>query len=182
MRMSLRALLPAGAGVLALALLVTGCSGPSSAPTASSAAGQSAAHAQASIRKIPGVESATVKLNQTMSGFNKHDSVITHVTLAQGTTVPDPSKLIDHLVAVSWSVNGERPDNGISLTLATNPQIDVGPVARDSGWPKVTYFTNSADPDAPRFAGFSAQSLTEKLGAWPGKVPTVESGLVETNG
>jgi hypothetical protein len=182
MRRSLKGLVPVGAGLFAMALLVAGCSGPSSAPTSSSSAGQSAGEAQASIRKIPGVASASVKLNKTMSGFNKHYGVLTQVTLSDGTSVPDPAKLINYLVAVSWSVEGKEPDQGVSLTLKTSPQIDVGPVARDDGWSDVSYLQHSSDPDAPQFAQFSPQSMTKKLGAWPGAAPTAESGLVETNG
>jgi hypothetical protein len=158
--------------------ILTGCSAHSASPAEGTTGGQTAASARRALEEIPGAASASVNLNETMSGLNKHYGVLTQVTLAEGTSVPDPGKLINDLVAVSWSVEGKKPDQGVFLTLKTRPQIDVGPVARDDGWSDVSYLQHSSDPDAPQFAQFSPQSMTKKFGAWPGTVPPSVDGLV----
>jgi hypothetical protein len=165
-------------GVISITTALAACAGPTSSATPG---GQSAAAAQREIESISGVEAVSIHVSKTLSGFNAHYTIDTDVTLDDSSTIPDPAKLIDQLVAVSWSVNEKSPDNGVSLTLKTTPLVAVGPIAEQAGWSDVSYATKSANPEAQQNALFPAPSMTKKLGAWPGPVPKVSGDLVETD-
>jgi len=162
---------------VALAVPAGGCSGASE-PQRESTAGQPAEAAQRALEAIPGVASALITVERFVSGLTTHSQVATEVTLEGGAAIPRPERLIDHLVAVSWSVNETQPDTGVALTIHADPQIAVGPVAEQNGWPQVSYLSQT-DQDATRsYALFPASAVTARLGPWPGRPEPPPEGLI----
>lgn len=169
---------PARAVVAAACLLsvalVAGCSdsSPAGPPTPSASAsadvgGQSLAQARQQLASCGCVTNASVKVNQTLSGFNTHRRIWFEATTER--TSPDEQRdVVEYLLSLGWSINDVHADEGVSVRLHTSPQVVVGSLL-DSSWPDVQY--RSAPESFMSVVVVNRPSLEQELGAWPGPRP-----------
>jgi hypothetical protein len=154
--------------------LVAGCSEspPAGPPTPSASAsagvgGQSLAQARQQLASCGCVTNASVKVNQTLSGFNTHRRIWFEATT--DSTSPDVQRdLVEYLLSLGWSINDVHADEGVSVRLHTSPQVVVGGLL-DSSWPDVQY--RPAPESFKSVVVVSRPSLEQELGAWPGPRP-----------
>lgn len=151
--------------VIVMSLALGGCSMSNSEPGEMRSEGRVAQQ----INALPDVSGATVGYEQTTDGWSKHYAIAVEVTAPDaGASEARMSQLIDRILPLAWSVQGEEPDRGIVLRIKTEPQLAIGPIASASGWEDVGY------PKNPKLlAKLSSQASSGKrmldglTGPWP---------------
>jgi hypothetical protein len=158
------------AAVLAVGL--TGCF-----PSRGVSGGQTAAAAMGEVKSLPGASSSTyVASDSSHSGFAEQNATTVHINIEPGHHIQDPEALVDFLIRVAWSVNDARPNSSLMVVIDSDMPIDAVTAAQSAGWTSAHAF------DDGRNAVFVKLSeAKQRLGAWPGKVPTVPDGLTVTS-
>jgi hypothetical protein len=175
MRTLHRFLVIATAAVLVAAL--GGC-----ASSAKPHGGQTSKAAQAALSTIPGVTDTHAVIESSYSGFNRTYTPTVSITIAPGFTVADPTALTDYLIRTAWSLNEHQSTLQISVSVI-GADADLGTAAVQGGWLSeralTSLFSRSESPDLQHLSLFTDQgSAKSKLGAWPGKVPTLPDGVL----
>jgi hypothetical protein len=158
------------AGVLLpLMAALSGCS--ASGPDAGGTASREAVAAR--ISALPNVSSATVDEEETTDGLSSHYRIAVDISApAAGRSEADVAELIDAVLPLAWSTRGHEPDAGVVLRIRTEPQLEIGRIAQDSGWRDVGF---SSDPRLVEKIGYQAtfgrRSLDEQIGTWPVEAP-----------
>lgn len=156
--------------------------------------GQIRTELESELRDLPGVEDLTI------GGWKPNSKGSVGVSfefyLASDHEIADGASLVTYLVEAAWSVrDGYQPNASISITVHSDPDdpFDGPAAARDAGW-------SPSDTDIGRFnartgysvtevwlpgydrirahSGLGAQENEERLGSWPGKVPTVPEDAI----
>jgi hypothetical protein len=180
---SARTRIAAVAIAAAATLLLTGCGAH---PVGAPRQGQTVASAEAALRAIPGVEKASITVDSHVNGIQYLWDIETKVTVQPGATIPDPVRLLDYVVATSWSENRAKPtDATITVTITTTPQIDVQAIATQAGFTDLTTDSTPAptatptaapDPDAPGTSTPTAPVQNAAAITTPSTAPTQPTG------
>jgi hypothetical protein len=151
-------LIMSGTVVLALAIALTGCAQPR---------GQSEASAKAQVHAIPGLTYVFLEVLHE-GGFPPENGAAVEVHVAKGASIPDRLKLLNYLASVTWSMNQQKPDKSIFITISSDgpEQFDWATFMRQNGW-------GEAFGGSPILLKFD--DVEKHFGPWPGKVPAVPS-------
>jgi hypothetical protein len=161
--------------VIVLATLAGSLAGCSTA--AKPRGGQTSKAARAALAAIPGVTDAEVGVDDNMSGFSHTYDTDVSVTLAPGYRVADPSEFLSFLVRTAWSVNDKKPTSLVDIAI-TGSTIDLPSLAVQAGWMTETQADNAIPLDGNLVLIVNNEPAKSKLGAWPGKVPTLPDGVL----
>lgn len=165
----MRRLIAAGVQ-LSLIPALSGCS--ASGPDAEAAASREAVAAE--INALPDVSTATVDEEKTTDGLSAHYRIAVDISApSAGRSEEDVAELIDAVLPMAWSTRGHRPDAGVVLRIRTEPQLDIGRIAQDSGWRDVGFSSNPQLIEKIGYqASFGRRSLDEQIGTWPVDAPS----------
>ncbi|MDP9737789.1 hypothetical protein [Curtobacterium sp. 260] len=169
-----RRLITAGV-LLSLIPALSGCSTPD--PDADGAASREAVAAR--MRALPRVSTATVDEEKSTDGLSARYRIAVDISAPDaGRSEADVAELIDEVLPLAWSTRGHEPDAGVVLRIRTEPQLEIGRIARDAGWRDVGF---PSDPQLIEKIGYQAsfgrRSPDEQIGPWPvGAVGTSTGG------
>lgn len=175
-----RRLIAAGV-VLSLVPALSGCS--TSDPDGDGAASREAVAAE--INDLPNVSTASVGEEKTTDGLSSHYRIAVDISApGAGRSQADVAELIDRVLPLAWSTRGHEPDAGVVLRIRTEPQLEIGRIAQDSGWRDVGFLS---DPRLIERIGYQAtfgrRSLDEQIGTWPIDTPRgAPTGGLRTRG
>lgn len=139
----------------------------------------------AEINALPDVSTLTVDEEKTTDGLSAHYRIAVDISApAAGRSEEDVAELINAVLPLAWSTRGHEPDAGVVLRIRTEPQLEIGRIAQDSGWRDVGF---PADPRLIEKIGYQAtfgrRSLDEQIGTWPIDTPRgAPTGGVRTRG
>ncbi|WP_137766927.1 hypothetical protein [Curtobacterium sp. SGAir0471] len=164
----MRKLIAAGV-LLSLIPAVSGCS--ASGTDAEVVASREAVAAE--ISALPNVSTVTVDEEKTTDGLSAHHRIAVDFSApAAGRSEEDVAELIDAVLPLAWSTRGHTPDAGVVLRIRTEPQLEIGRIARDSGWLDVGFSSNPQLIERiGNQASFGRRSLDEQIGTWPVDAP-----------
>lgn len=160
----MRRLIAAGV-LLSLIPALSGCSAPD--PDADGAASREAVAAE--INDLPNVSTTTVDEEKTTDGLSAHYRIAVDISAPDaGRSEEDVAELIDAVLSLAWSTRGHEPDAGVVLRIRTEPQLEIGRIAQDSGWRDVGFPSNPQLVEMIGYqASFGRRSLDEQIGSWP---------------
>jgi hypothetical protein len=139
--------------------------------------GQTADAAASEVKSLPGISNSTdVYSNSAYSGLAKKNATLVVVTFDPDRPTEDMEKLVEYLIRVAWSVNDAKPNMELMVTIKSTAPIDALAAAQGAGWTRAHAFN---DERGTVFVPLS--EARQRLGDWPGKVPTVPDGLIATS-
>ncbi|MFL0390593.1 MULTISPECIES: hypothetical protein [unclassified Curtobacterium] len=169
------------AGVLlSLIPALSGCS--ASGPDAEVAASREAVAAE--INALPNVSTATVDEEKTTDGLSAHHRIAVDISAPDaGRSEEDVAELIDAVLPLAWSTRGHEPDAGVVLRIRTEPQLEIGRIAQDSGWRDVGFPSTPALVEKIGYqASFGRRTLDQQIGTWPVDAETTPGEGSQTRG
>jgi hypothetical protein len=164
--------------LLAAALLLAAGSVAVAGCTAQPAGGQSVANAQKALARIPGVAHADVHDKTDMSGFTKYYTPEVTVALDDGYRIADLPALTDFLIRTAWSVNDRKPHISLSVEIDSAGELNLAAAAASGGWLSSAAAVSSNEIPGWLHLVTIDEPAKSKLGAWPGKAPTLPDGVI----
>jgi hypothetical protein len=165
------------ASVLLALTIVFATAGCSFARSDGSDGGQTAAAATLEIKSLPGIQGSTdVSSDSSYSGFTQLNDTAVVVGIKPDHHIQDPDTLVDFLIRVAWSVNDAKPNGDLLVTIDSAVAIDATAAAKAAGWTTAHSLSNE-----PTSVFVKLSEAKKRLGAWPGKVPTVPDGVIVTS-
>ena len=175
MPLRFRSLARASVALCAVVLAATGCSllGAESRDNAepSLAPGEVAwtfAAASDVAREIPGVDDIFMSVGPI--GLPNTQEMTVGANLQDGYPEELIPPLVDHLLALAWSVPDEKPHFKVSVAMRVGASsADLEPTAEALGW---QYYGGPS-------LELSSRDLEDRYGAWPGERPDLPAELVD---
>lgn len=134
--------------------------------------GMSTDAAEAQLRGMEGVESASVSYSSIEQSTSSDAVLNVNVNLKNNVTVPDPGRLAEYVARVGWSSGSRKPSGGMSVSIVSLPQLDFGAAIEKEGWQGVAY-----DDTDRQSLSIGYRRLVDELGEWPAQPPKVKSSI-----
>lgn len=154
----------AAAAMLLTGLILGGC--------ANVHKGMSTDAAEAQLRHMEGVDSASVSYSSIEQSTSSDAVLNVNVKLKDGVAVPDPGRLAEYVARVGWSSGGRKPSGGMAVSIVSSPQLEFGAAIEEEGWKGVVY-----DDSDRQSLNIGYHRLVDKLGEWPAQPPKVKSSI-----